>query len=111
VLPAEKGDEVAKSFGENVVYAQVDISDSASVGQVRTTSCHLRFRSDEEQALTDWTSRFQGLMTVLNHFQKQLDAGSKLSGCVHCAGIAIKQVGTLAFSLGISSNVLPFLQV
>jgi enoyl-[acyl-carrier-protein] reductase (NADH) len=37
----------------------------------------------------------QGIETAQQHFAKQLESsGGKLSGCVHCAGIAIKQEWT-----------------
>jgi hypothetical protein len=37
----------------------------------------------------------QALKNVMDHFRTQIDAGSKLSGCVHCAGVALKSVGLL----------------
>jgi len=37
----------------------------------------------------------QGIETAQKHFADQLESsGGKLSGCVHCAGIAIKQEWT-----------------
>jgi NAD(P)-dependent dehydrogenase (short-subunit alcohol dehydrogenase family) len=69
VLDSSKGTEVAKSIGDKAVYVQVDITESDSVKK--------------------------GIETAQQHFAKQLESsGGKLSGCVHCAGIAIKQEWT-----------------
>lgn len=69
ILDQEKGGAVAKALGEKAAYISVDIADSGSVKA--------------------------GLEKALSHFADELKVtGGKLSGCVHCAGIAIKKEWT-----------------
>jgi NAD(P)-dependent dehydrogenase (short-subunit alcohol dehydrogenase family) len=69
ILPNDKGAVVAEAMGKQALYVQADITDSDSVKEA--------------------------IAKALSHFKSELDSkNGKLSGCVHCAGIAIKQEWT-----------------